>query len=802
MYSLFKKEIKIFLGSLIGYLVIVVFLLATGLFLWVFPGEYNIPENGYATLDGLFTLAPWVYLFLIPAITMRFFADEKRSGTIEILLTHPISDFKIVFAKFLAGLVLVVFSLLPTLLYFLSVYLLGDPIGSVDVGASWGSFIGLFFLAAIYISIGVFASSITENQIVSFILAMVLSFVFYMGFDFIATSDVPYLLEQLLSWFSINNHYLSVSRGVIDLRDLLYFIGMTLLFLFATSLFLRKGKWKQRKIKINAAVFVISLLAVFIVSASFLFRFDLTSDKRYSISTVSTEIVSGFENQVEIELYLEGELEPGLRKIQTEIVEKIAVLNSYSSKPIRIRIFDPYTISNVEKQDKFIGDLVEKGVTPISFRRQTDKGVVTKYIFPGAVIRYGSREIAVNFLKNNPDLNYELNFNHSLETVEFELINAFQKLMRTKKSTVGFLQGHGEANQYEVSDFASALSADFNIELLTVASLEKKPIDILIVANPREVFDEKSKFVIDQFIMKGGKVVWLIDPVQVSLDSLSNGYQTYSFPRDINLGDQLFRYGVRVNYDLLQDVNCIRLRVNTAAPGNPEKWTLHPWYYSPLLTPNDNHPISRNINWVLSEFVSSIDTVSGSPKVDKQVILATSRNARKVKAPSSVSLQNINNPPAKELFTVPHIPVGVILEGEFTSVYKNRMVENYGYSSSSVIKESAYTKMVIIADGGIITNKVNYSTNPPRIEELGYDRVSQRTFGNKEFLINTIFYLNDNHGIMQLRGRTLKMRLLDKVKLREEKAFWQWVNVVLPLLLIALFGLVYNVVRRYRYSRS
>jgi ABC-2 type transport system permease protein len=192
MYSLFKKEIKTFFGSLIGYLAILVFLLVTGLFLWVFPGAYNIPDNGYATLEGLFSLAPWLYLFLVPAITMRFFADEKRTGTLEILLTRPLSDFQLIFAKFLAGMVLVTFSLLPTLLYFLSVYLLGNPVGSIDTGATWGSFFGLFFLAAIYVAIGIFASSLTDNQIVSFILAMVLSFIFYLGFDFIASSGIPY----------------------------------------------------------------------------------------------------------------------------------------------------------------------------------------------------------------------------------------------------------------------------------------------------------------------------------------------------------------------------------------------------------------------------------------------------------------------------------------------------------------------------------------------------------------------------------------------------------------------------------
>ena len=182
---------------------------------------------------------------------MRFFADEKRSGTIEILLTHPISDFKLVLAKFLAGMVLVVFSLLPTLIYFLSVYLLGNPVGSIDAGATWGSFIGLFFLAAIYVAIGVFASSLTDNQIVSFILAMVLSFVFYLGFDFVGSSGVPYFFEQLFSWMSINNHYLSVSRGVVDMRDIIYFLGMTLLFLYFTSVFLRVAKWKGAKTKRN-----------------------------------------------------------------------------------------------------------------------------------------------------------------------------------------------------------------------------------------------------------------------------------------------------------------------------------------------------------------------------------------------------------------------------------------------------------------------------------------------------------------------------------------------------------------------
>ncbi len=805
MYSLFRKEIKTFLGSLIGYMAVVVFLLVSGLFLWVFPGAYNIPDSGYATLEPLFSLAPWLYLFLVPAITMRFFADEKRSGTLEVLLTRPVSDFNLVLAKFLAGLLLVVFSLVPTLLYFLSVYLLGDPVGSIDTGATWGAFIGLFFLAAIYIAIGIFASSLTDNQIVSFILAMVLSFVFYLGFDFIGSSGISYILEQLFSWLSINNHYISISRGVVDLRDLIYFLGITLFFIYITSIFLRKGKWEKRRVKINLAIFSVSLMVVFIVSSNFLYRIDLTSDKRFSLSGISKEVVSSLESPMDVEFFLAGELQPGLRKLQDEVIEKIAVMNVFAGRPIRVKITNPYSIGNAEKRQELIAKIAGKGVRPTSFRMKTNQGVSTRLIFPGALVRSNGKETAVNFLKYNSDFSHEANFNHSVESVEFELVNTFQKLMRSRKSRLAFLEGQGELNEYQVLDLANTLSADFEVERIPVDVLEKHPedYDVLIVAGPTEPFNEQVKFSIDQFVMQGGKVMWLVDPVQVSLDSLSHGYRTFAFPRDLNISDQLFRYGVRLNYELLQDVECAKIRVNTALPGEPSQFTLHDWYYSPFLVPSDMHPASRNLNRVYTEFASSVDTVSGSPHIKKSIILTTSPHARRVESPSSVSLQNIDNPPARELFNSAFIPVGVMLEGTFNSVFKNRMVESLGIGASGKIKtESKPTKMVVIADADIAANKVNYSTQPPKIQELGYDRVSGQVFGNKEFLLNVVYYLNDDFGIMQLRNRTLKMRLLNKVLLREQKVRWQWINVLLPLLLISLFGIAYNLIRIYRFARS
>jgi ABC-2 type transport system permease protein len=803
MYSLFKKEIKTFFGSLTGYVAVLVFLLVSGLFLWIFPGTYNISESGYATLESFFSLAPWLYMFLVPAITMRFFSEEKRSGTIELLLIRPVSDFNLVFAKFMAGVVLVFFSLVPTLLYFLSIYLLGNPVGSIDTGATWGSYFGLFFLAAIYVSIGIFSSSVTDNQIVSFILGMSLSFIFYLGFDFFSGTNIPYLIENIFTWLSINTHYRSVSRGVIDLRDVIYFAGMTIIFLRLTIAFSRMGKWSLKRFRRNTFALFILLLILFWVSGMFLYRIDLTYDKRYSLADISKQMMADLKYPVEIEFYLEGELEPGLRRLQQEVFEKIAVLNAYSDQNLRLRITNPYSIKNTEKREELIDLLVKKGISPTRFRHKTDKGVITKLIFPGAVITYNGKQEAVNFLKYNQDFTHEANFNHSIETVEFELVSAFRKLMREQKSTVAFLEGHGEADNLQVYDFASALSEDFIVKRIPADSLMpgSHNADILIIADPVKPFSEKDKFWIDQFIMNGGKTLWLIDPVQVSLDSLSKGYMTYAIPRDLNLNDQLFNYGVRLNYELLQDVECARLRVNTAPRGNAPRFTLHPWYYSPLLVPDDNHPLSRNLNRVFTEFVSSVDTVTGNSGLKKNIILSTSPYARSVKSPSTVSLQNIDNPPSRELFNEQFIPVGILLEGSFNSVFRNRMIGALGIPSVDPVHESPPVKMVVIADGGMIVNRVDYSHSPPGIGELGFDRVSGKIYGNKEFLLNTVYYLNDKQGIMQLRSRTQRLRLLDKVRLHEEIRFWQWLNISLPLVIVVLWGIFYNLIRRKHYSR-
>jgi len=799
MFSLLKKEITSFFGSLTGYVVLFVFLMATSLFLWVFPGNYNILEGGYASLDGLFSLAPWVYLFLVPAITMRLFAEEKRLGTMEVLLTRPLSVMQIVMAKFLAGLLLVTISLLPTLIYFYSVYELGNPVGCIDTGGTWGAFLGLFFLAAIYVAIGLFASALTDNQIFAFILALFLSFVAYLGFDFVGAMQLPSAIQQWITGFGINEHYASISRGVVDSRDLIYFISVVFIFLFLSSRIIHFHKVNFRRELKSGALVLIGVLFLSVLSGQLFFRLDLTVEKQYSITNVSKKLVENLEKPVNITLYLDGELPAGFRKLKKSIQEKIADYNAYSSKLINLTIVDPYEISDVKRREQLFTELAGKGLQQTEIRQNTDQGTITRLIFPGVLIEYGNKQLSVNLLKNNQNAHAEVNLNNSIESLEYEFSAAFSELITQEKQSVAFLMGQGELNEYEVHDMASSLTEKYNVFNITGAELASNGsrIKALIVANPTQKFTESDKFQIDQFVMNGGRILWVIDPVSVNSDSLSTGYMTLAFPRKLNLDDQLFRYGVRLNSNLVQDVECLLIPLAT---GSSTKFTPVPWYYSPLLIPSENHVISKSLNRIKGEFVSSIDTVGKGDRVRKTVILTTSPYSLVSETPVEVSLASANNPIDRNLFRQPSQIVGILLEGTFTSVFKSRMVDSFGVKSSDVKTESKPTKMIVFADGDLIANQYRILNGVPEYMPLGYDRFSKQTFGNKALLLNAVNYLCDDEGLMELRARVFKIRLLDKVRLKEGKLMWQLLNVLLPILLISAFGAVYVYVRRRKYK--
>ena len=802
MISLLRKEIIQFFGSVTGILVTVVFLLATGLFLWVFSGNYNIPEGGYATLNGLFEIAPWIYLFLIPAVTMRMFADEKRSGTMELLLVRPVSELQLILAKLLAALTVVLLTLLPTLIYFFTVYQLGNPVGCIDTGATWGSYAGLLWLAIIYLTIGLFTSALTDNQIISFISAVFLCYFWYAGFGFMAGLSLPLWVPSMIITLGIDSHYESVSRGVLDSRDLLYFIFMAGFFILLTRIVL---EWKRvplyRSLK-HFLVFTGVLFILSIVSNTNFLRIDLTAEKRFTLSDQTIQLLKKIHAPVEAEILLAGDLPPGFIKLQGAALEKLRDLKVYCDQPFKIFLTDPYELGD---KKKYLEHLQEMGVSPVNLRINTDRGVSNKTVFPTLILRVGGNEIAINLLKNDPFLRDEQNLNRSVELLEYEISRGVKLLLQEKKENVAFLTGHNELEEIQVRDISSSLSESFNIQRITINDLVSSPdsFKCVIIGNPTKSFEERDKFAVDQFLMRGGRILWLIDPVSVSLDSLSGGMSTLAFPRELNLTDQLFHYGVRINSDLIQDVECQQIKVNTAQIGQPPKYSNAPWYFSPLLAPAQNHPIGKNVNRVLSEFVSSIDLVGDSALTRSTVILTSSPYARSNQSPMIVNLAMIDAPPARSLFNRQFIPVGILTEGVFGSVFKNRMVQEFGFGAAkTVIPQSKPTKMIFISDGGLIANKVSYSGGKYSAQPLGFDKLSNITFGNKEFMVNAIQYLCDESGLMQLRSRSMQMRLLDKVKIREEKIFWQVINVALPVFVILSGGFLFWFLRRRRYTRQ
>jgi ABC-2 type transport system permease protein len=799
MFTIIRKEFSTFFGSITGYLVVALFLLITSLFLWVFPGNYNLIDGQRASLKAFFDLAPWLYLFLIPAITMRMFAEEQRMGTIELLLTRPISQRQLVGGKFLAALLLVVLSLLPTLLYFFSVHQLGNPVGNIDTGATWGSFIGLLFLASVYIGIGLFASALTANQVISFLLATASSFVFFLGFDF-AASSIPFLpVQNFLYNSGIQQHYLSISRGVIDSRDLFYFVLITTIFLFFTLI--KISTYSLTKLlKKNAFILYSLILLMVLGGASYrIFRIDLTQEKRYSLSSTTRQLLQNQDQPLGIEVYLSGNLPAAMKGFQEAIIEKIEDLNAYA--PVRIvhQITDVYSISSNDERNKIIGELINAGIQPFNFGHKTTEGMSTRQIFPGVIISNRKRALAVNLLKNNPMLGPDENLRQSTELLEYEFARAIRILQREEKPRIAFLDKEAGASRYETGDLRYSLSENYELVDRTARELSTDDsVKTLIIAAPELPFSEEEKLHIDQFIMRGGKTLWCIDPVSVSIDSLSVGLSTLAFEQGLNIRDQLFRYGVRINSDLVQDAFCLEYPINTAPPGQASSFTPAPFYYAPLAQAVASHPLSRNINNVLLEFTSSLEPVGN--EIKGTPILTTSAYARSVQTPVEVSLLSATNPPDQALFNQAYITTGILLEGSFTSAFKNRMTSEYGIKST--IDQSKPSKMIVISDGDLIKNKVRERNGQPQILPLGYDQYSGQTFGNRDFLVNCVDYLNDDSGMMQIRSKVVKLRMLDKVKLRDEQIKWQLINTLLPQLFILLFSVLFAMYRKHRYGKT
>ena len=800
MFSLFKKELSTFFCSLTGYLVVAVFLTATGLFLWVVPGELNILYGGYATLEPLFDIAPWIYLFLVPAIAMRLIAEERKQGTLELLLIRPLSAWQIVVAKYLAGFTLVVISILPTLIYLFVVWQLGDPSGNIDMGATMGSYIGLLLLAAVYMAAGLFASSLTDNQIVAFVVGVVLCFLLYIGFDSIASLPSAKGMQDVVAQMGISSHYDSISRGVADSRDVVYFASLTLFFMLLTAVVVSR----QRTNRVHLMLLPIALIIVNMLSAVAHFRIDLTSEGRFTLSNVSRNYLENISDDVIIKLYLDGELNPGFSRLKKATTEMIDELDVCANKNIRYLTLNP---SEMQKTDyeELTSQLTEVGMGGVPVFETKEDGRKTRTIvYPYVQISSGDKYTWVNLLENIPGLSSDENLNRSVEDLEYKIVDGIHRITTTEQPRIAFLEGHGELDEVDVVEATDALSRYFAVDRGQIGTDANilNAYKAIIVAKPAAKFTEAEKYVIDQYVMHGGRVLWLVDAVNMTLDTLRNAPHTIGLYADFNIEDMLFVYGFRVNPEVVEDINCGMVPISVQQQGEGSKLVPMPWHFSPLLSTNLAHPLTRNVSLVKGDFTSYIDTVGEDLNVVRTPLLRTSSYTKVDRTPVFASLANIHEKPVQSEYNRSHLNVAMLEEGIFKSVFAHRKVPATLRNTTATRTESIPTKMIVVADGDIIRNDVRFrESENPTIVPLGYDELSRQTFGNKDFIVNALLYLADDEGLMTLRNRTFAIRLLNKQMIGEGTTLWKCLAVALPLVAMAmLFGAVF-MWRRNRYSK-
>jgi ABC-2 type transport system permease protein len=544
---------------------------------------------------------------------------------------------------------------------------------------------------------------------------------------------------------------------------------------------------------------LVILVLLNIVASAYFFRIDLTEEKRFSIKPQTRDMLLTLDDKVYVEVYLEGELNASFRRFQKSIRETLEEFRIYSNNQVEYVFTDPSTAFSEKARNEFMQELAQKGIVPTNVVDPKEGQVTEKIIFPGVLISYGGFEKGVTLLKGNKALTSEEQINQSIEGVEYELANAIYALVNTERKQIGFVTGHGELDNLDIASFNNSLLEQydvFKVDLSKKGAALKNKYDALIIAKPTTAYSAVDKFYLDQYIMQGGSVLFLLDKLEATMDSASS--ENYvAFPYQLNLDDQLFKYGVRINQNLLQDRSAGMYPVITGEAGGKPQIQLLPWPFFPLLNHYADHPVTRNLDAVVAKFVSSIDTVKADA-IKKTPLLFSSQYSRKLSAPVPVNINDVRNNIKDENFSERHIPVGYLLEGRFTSIYKNRFLPE-GVEQDNVQETGEPAKLIVFADGDLVRNDVNPRTNQP--QQLGYDPFTRYTFANEQLLMNAVAYLVNDNGLIAVRNKEVKIRPLDKGRIRLEKTKWQVINLVVPVIFMVAFGVIRATLRKRKYSK-
>ena len=559
-----------------------------------------------------------------------------------------------------------------------------------------------------------------------------------------------------------------------------------------------------RTLTIIAALVVVNVLSAFVF-----FRLDLTQEKRFTLSDATQRLLTNLPDDVHIDVYLTGDLPPGFKRLENAVRETLDGFQSQrglaqANRKITYRFIDPDEVTNADEKNKLIDKLQQKGLLPTNLYASEGGKRTEKLVFPGAIVSYKGRETPVQLLKGNKTATAEEQLNQSYEGVEFQLASAIQKLTQTKedRKRIGLLYNNTKVPPSRFSDLLASIQQQYDLFFIDIA----KPgpivgLDLVLVPKPDSAFSEEEIFKLDQFVVNGGRALFFVDGQRV--DSVNNE-GTYAQPLSLNLDDLFFRWGVRINRNVVKDYYCAAIPLNVGNLGDKPNIQLLPWRFYPLLNNfgSSGNPIVRNLDAVLGKFVSTLDTVRATggngQLIQKTPLLLTSPYTKILKTPALISYNEARQQPDPSTYTDGTHLVGCLLEGKFQSLFANRILP--GDPRANGFKaEGAASRILICSDGDLIINDVDYKRNAPY--PLGFDRYTRNTYANKDFAMNAIDYLVDPNGVIAARSRSITLRPLDKIRVDANRTGWQLLNLLGPLALVGLIGFVWQVVRRSQYAR-
>lgn len=560
-------------------------------------------------------------------------------------------------------------------------------------------------------------------------------------------------------------------------------------------------KSAKKKHLLRLLFLVLVVLLVNIIGNFFFKRFDLTHDKRYTLSKTSLDIIKGAKEPLFVDVFLEGEFPADIKRLQTETRQLLEEFRAYNSNII-FQFINPLEDESLRNQT--IDSFYERGLTPINITVENKGKQSQEMVFPWAIVTYGNKSTKIPLLKNMMGASTEEKVVSSVQHLEFALANGFATVVKEKTKKVAVLKGNGELEDVFMGDALKSIRENYFIAPFTLDSVSHSPertlqqlkdYDLAIMAKPTEQFSDEEKLVLDQYIMNGGKMLWLLDAVTIEMDSLYNNEgSTLAFPKQLHLDDLFFKYGFRINPTLVKDIMATPIALATGEQGSATQYSRFPWFYAPMIYPDGNHPIVKNMDAIKMDFANGIDTLKNGIK--KTVLLQSSPYSKQVGTPVEVNLNMVSERPEKEEFAnTGTIPVAVLLEGSFTSGFKNRVLP---FKAKDFAEQGKSSKMIVVADGDIIKNQLDKNNYPL---ELGYDKWTNTLYGNKEFIMNSINYLLDDTGLIHIRSKDVQLPLLDKEKVFERYSFTQLLTIGVPMVILGLFGVLFFFIRKKQYVK-